>query len=140
MAPRRRERRSAVAGETQYAFLHLLLRDVAYSQIPRAERADKHARAAAWIESLSADRSEDRAEMLAHHYLEALDLVRVTSGDESKLREPARKALTEAGERALALHAPAAAAGRLGKASCGKRRRVIDWLFEASQARRKEEG
>jgi len=93
----RRERRSAVAGETQYAFLHLLLRDVAYSQIPRAERADKHARAAAWIESLSADRSEDRAEMLAHHYLEALDLVRVTSGDESKLREPARKALTEAG-------------------------------------------
>jgi len=109
----RRERRSAVAGETQYAFLHLLLRDVAYSQIPRAERADKHARAAAWIESLSADRSEDRAEMLAHHYLEALDLVRVTSGDESKLREPARKALTEAGERALALHAPAAAAGYL---------------------------
>jgi hypothetical protein len=109
----RRERRSAVAGETQYAFLHLLLRDVAYSQIPRAERADKHARAAAWIESLSADRSEDRAEMLAHHYLEALELIRVTGGDNSKLREPARKALTEAGERALALHAPAAAAGFL---------------------------
>ena len=109
----RRERRSAVAGETQYAFLHLLLRDVAYAQIPRAERADKHARAAAWIESLSADRSEDRAEMLAHHYLEALALVRATGGDESALREPARKALTEAGERAFALHAPAAAAGYL---------------------------
>jgi class 3 adenylate cyclase len=55
----RRERRSGVAGETQYAFLHLLLRDVAYSQIPRSERADKHSGAAAWIESLSADRSED---------------------------------------------------------------------------------
>ena len=54
----RRERRSGVAGETQYAFLHLLLRDVAYSQIPRSERADKHSGAAAWIESLSADRSE----------------------------------------------------------------------------------
>jgi len=106
----RRERRSAVAGETQYAFLHLLLRDVAYSQIPRSERAVKHSGAAAWIESLSADRSEDRAEMLAHHYLEALELVRVTGGDESTLREPALKALTEAGERALALHAPAAAA------------------------------
>jgi class 3 adenylate cyclase/tetratricopeptide (TPR) repeat protein len=109
----RRERRSAVAGETQYAFLHLLLRDVAYSQIPRSERAAKHSSAAAWIESLSADRSEDRAEMLAHHYLEALELVRVTGGDESTLREPARKALTEAGERALALHAPAAAVGFL---------------------------
>jgi hypothetical protein len=109
----RRERRSAVAGETQYAFLHLLLRDVAYSQIPRAERAGKHALAAAWLESLSADRSEDRAEMLAHHYVEALELMRATGADESALREPARKALTEAGERALALHAPAAAAGYL---------------------------
>src|SRR2546430_1644659 len=109
----RRERRSGVAGETQYAFLHLLLRDVAYSQIPRSERADKHSGAAAWIESLSADRSEDRAEMLAHHYLEALELLRVTGGDESTLLEPARKALTEAGERALALHAPAAAVGFL---------------------------
>jgi len=109
----RRERRSAVAGETQYAFLHLLLRDVAYSQIPRAERAGKHARAAAWLESLSADRSEDRAEMLAHHYVEALELMRATGADESALREPARKALAEAGERAFALHAPAAAAGYL---------------------------
>jgi class 3 adenylate cyclase len=112
----RRERRSAVSGETQYAFLHLLLRDVAYSQIPRADRADKHARAAAWIESLAADRSEDRAEMLAHHYREALELVRATGGDESALREPARKALTEAAERAFALHAPAAAAEYLNRA------------------------
>src|SRR6266513_1737682 len=109
----RRERRSGVAGETQYAFLHLLLRDVAYSQIPRSQRADKHSGAAAWIESLSADRSEDRAEMLAHHYLEALALVRVTGGNEGALREPARKALTDAAERALALHAPGAAVGYL---------------------------
>ena len=109
----RRERRSGVAGETQYAFLHLLLRDVAYSQIPRSQRADKHSGAAAWIESLSADRSEDRAEMLAHHYLEALALVRVTGEDDSTLRKPARKALTEAAERALALHAPGAAVGYL---------------------------
>src|SRR5438093_1889201 len=109
----RRERRSAVAGERDIVLLHLLLRDVAYSQIPRSERADKHTGAAAWIESLSADRSEDRAEMLAHHYLEALQLVRITGGDESVLREPARKALTGAGERAIALHAPAAAVGYL---------------------------
>src|SRR5256884_4493297 len=105
----RRERRSAVAGETQYAFLHLLLPDVAYSQIPRAERAERHTRAAAWIESLSADRSEDRAEMLAHHYLEALELVRITGGDEGVLREPARKAITGDGERASSRHGPRAA-------------------------------
>ena len=32
----RRERRSSVAGETQYTFAHVLVRDVAYGQIPRA--------------------------------------------------------------------------------------------------------
>ena len=38
----RRERRSSVAGETEYAFRHLLVRDVAYGQIPRPSRAEKH--------------------------------------------------------------------------------------------------
>src|SRR3954454_19512985 len=38
----RRERRSSVGGETQYAFRHVLVRDVAYSQIPRAARGEKH--------------------------------------------------------------------------------------------------
>ena len=45
----------------------LLVRDVAYGQIPRAERAESHRRAAEWIEAL-AERSDDFAEMLAHHY------------------------------------------------------------------------
>src|SRR5579884_719312 len=36
----RRERRSSVAGETQYAFRHVLVRDVAYGQIPRAARGE----------------------------------------------------------------------------------------------------
>jgi hypothetical protein len=43
----RRERRSSVAAETQYAFAHVLLRDVAYAQIPRAARVGKHLHAAA---------------------------------------------------------------------------------------------
>ena len=33
----RRERRSSVAGEAEYLFTHLLVRDVAYAQIPRAD-------------------------------------------------------------------------------------------------------
>src|SRR5439155_8293318 len=48
----RRERRSSVKDETEYAFAHALVRDVAYGQIPRAERAEKHRRAAEWIETL----------------------------------------------------------------------------------------
>ena len=105
----RRERRSSVAGETQLAFLHLLVRDVAYGQIPRAKRVDKHRAAAEWIATLAADRSEDRAQMLAHHYVEALELARASGLDDSPLREPALAALTEASERAEALNAwPAA--------------------------------
>ncbi|HXJ67240.1 MAG TPA: adenylate/guanylate cyclase domain-containing protein [Actinomycetota bacterium] len=101
----RRERRSIVAGERQYVFLHVLFRDVAYSQIPRSRRADRHRRTAEWIASLASDRSEDRAEMLAYHYLQALELARAAGIDATSLRVPARTALAEAGERALALNA-----------------------------------
>jgi class 3 adenylate cyclase len=107
----RRDRRSAVAGETQYAFLHLLVRDVAYGQIPRARRAEKHRRAAEWIESLAPDRSDDRAEMLAHHYREALAFAEAAGIDADAIRGPARAALTAASERAQALQAWSAVRG-----------------------------
>jgi class 3 adenylate cyclase len=100
----RRDRRSSVAGETQYAFLHLLVRDVAYGQIPRARRMEKHRFAAEWIESLSPGRSDDRAEMLAHHYREALRLAQASGADSEPFREPALRALTDASERAAALN------------------------------------
>jgi class 3 adenylate cyclase/tetratricopeptide (TPR) repeat protein len=103
----RRERASSVAGETQYAFVHVLVRDVAYGQIPRAARVDKHAAAAGWIESLG--RPEDHAEMLAHHYRSALDLARAAGRDTAELAPRARTALQRAGDRASALNAfPAA--------------------------------
>jgi class 3 adenylate cyclase/tetratricopeptide (TPR) repeat protein len=106
----RRERRSSVASETQYAFLHLLVRDVAYGQIPRPARAEKHRRAAQWIESLSPDRSEDRAEMLAYHYLSALELARAAGLETETLAKAARVTLREAGDHASALNALTAAA------------------------------
>ena len=106
----RRDRRAAVAGETQYAFLHLLVRDVAYGQIPRARRMEKHRTTAEWIESISLDRSEDRAEMLAHHYREALRLAEASGADTTPFRAPAFAALSEASERAAALSSWSAAA------------------------------
>jgi class 3 adenylate cyclase/tetratricopeptide (TPR) repeat protein len=106
----RRERRSSVASETEYAFRHVLVRDVAYGQIPRALRAEKHRLAAEWIEVLSADR-EDLAEMLAHHYLRALEFARAAGQEAESLTERARVALQEAGDRAYALNAFGAAAG-----------------------------
>lgn len=81
----RRERLSAVADDAQYAFLHVLIGEVAYAQLPRAERAAKHVRAAQWIESLG--RPEDHAEMLAHHYLEAIELSDAAGLDTAPLLE-----------------------------------------------------
>ncbi|MGH3054172.1 MAG: hypothetical protein ACRDL7_04245, partial [Gaiellaceae bacterium] len=101
----RRERRSSIARETQYAFLHALVRDVAYGQIPRAERAAKHRRAAEWLASLAGDRTEDHAEMLAQHYREALSLSEAAGLDTAALREPARQAYAEGARRAFSLGA-----------------------------------
>jgi len=105
----RRVRRASVAGENEYAFRHILTRDVAYAQIPRARRAEKHRLAAEWIESLSADRTEDRAEMLAHHYLSALELSKAAGVATGAIEDRARSALRDAGDRASGLNAFAAA-------------------------------
>jgi DNA-binding SARP family transcriptional activator len=103
-----RARRASVADEAEYTFRHVLLRDVAYNQIPRAGREERHRRAAAWIESLG--RPEDHADMLAHHYLGALEYAKATGRDDPALAERARLALRAAGERAFALASYAAAA------------------------------
>jgi class 3 adenylate cyclase/tetratricopeptide (TPR) repeat protein len=103
----RRERRSSVGDESQYLFRHLLVGDVAYSQIPRAARAEKHRVAADWIESLG--RPDDHAEMLAHHYLTALELDKAAGVETQELADRARLRLLEAGDRAYVLSAfPAA--------------------------------
>ena len=98
-----RARRSSVEGETEYAFKHLLVRDVAYGQIPRAERAEKHVRTAAWIESFG--RPEDHAEMVAHHYASALELANAAGQEIDGLDARTRAALRDAGDRAASLSA-----------------------------------
>ena len=99
----RRQRRSSVPGETELAFAHALVRDVAYGQIPRAERSERHRFVAEWIESLG--RLDDHAEMLAHHWRSALELARLVGGDTAELAERACIALRNAGDRAFALNA-----------------------------------
>jgi class 3 adenylate cyclase len=103
-----RSRRSSVAGESEYAFRHVLVRDVAYSSIPRASRAERHRRAAEWIESLG--RPEDQGDLLAHHYLSALELSRAAGVEAGVLAESAASALVRAGDRAAGLNAFANAA------------------------------
>ena len=84
----RRERRSAVEGARQYVFVHALVRDAAYAQMPRAERSRRHRAAAEWILALSPDRSQDRAEMLVHHLLQAIELGEAAGLEVGDLRGP----------------------------------------------------
>jgi class 3 adenylate cyclase len=110
-------RTSSMEGESEYSFWHLLVRDVAYSQIPRAERVRRHRAAAAWIERKGGERVEDLAGVLAHHYLQALELAEAAGDSEQamQLGEPARRFLALAGERALGLDT-AQAEARLARA------------------------
>jgi class 3 adenylate cyclase/tetratricopeptide (TPR) repeat protein len=105
----RRERRSAVAGETELAFRHFLVREVAYGQIPRPARAAKHVAAGEWVESLG--REEDHAELVAHHYSTALELEQAAGRESPELADRARVALRAAGDRAAALNSFGVAAG-----------------------------
>jgi class 3 adenylate cyclase/tetratricopeptide (TPR) repeat protein len=98
-------RRASIEGEVEYAFQHILIRDVAYGQIPRGARVVKHRAAAAWIEGVAGERVADSAELLAYHYEQALELVRATGEDPSELEVLARRFLLMAAARASRLDA-----------------------------------
>lgn len=58
---------SAIRGETEFIFKHVLTRDVAYERLPRADRARAHAAVAEWIEATAAGRA-DFDELLCYHF------------------------------------------------------------------------
>ncbi len=103
-------RRSSMEGEQELAFWHAIVRDVAYGQVPRAERAAKHIGAIAWLETKAGERVEDLAEVLAYHTGEAIALSRATGDGETaaSLGPAARRYARLAGERAMGLDVPAA--------------------------------
>src|SRR4029077_11719583 len=63
---------SGIAGELEFIFKHALVRDVAYASLPRIRRARAHAEVARWLEQIAGDRSEEQAELIAHHYRTAV--------------------------------------------------------------------
>ena len=101
---------SRVAGEVEVAFRHVLVHQVAYGQLPRAARVDRHRRAAGWLEGLAPDRTAERAELLAHHYTAALTNAKATQSATAGLVDRARSALRAAGDHAVTLGAHATAA------------------------------
>jgi class 3 adenylate cyclase/tetratricopeptide (TPR) repeat protein len=64
-----RAQKSSVAGEGEWSFKHVLVRDVAYSGLPKRERARLHSRCAEWNTTLPG--GEVRIELVAYHLEQA---------------------------------------------------------------------
>jgi class 3 adenylate cyclase/tetratricopeptide (TPR) repeat protein len=97
---------SSVQDQDEYVFWHVLVRDVAYAQIPRADRARKHRAVAEWVEAVTGERVGDLAEVVAHHYGQALayaTAVREPRAQLDRLVEPTRRFLILAGDRTINL-------------------------------------
>ncbi len=67
----RREPTSRMRGDTEYAFKHVLIRDVAYGTLPRPDRRTRHAAVARYVEEMAGEQVRDIAWLLAHHWREA---------------------------------------------------------------------
>jgi class 3 adenylate cyclase len=66
----RRDRVSAIEGDAQYSFKHVLIRDVAYDLLPRARRQQRHEQFALFLEESTAEVGEAGA-ALARHWRDA---------------------------------------------------------------------
>ncbi len=62
------------SGARDLAFRHILIREVAYGMLPRAERARLHAQAAEWLVARAGAHPEADAELIAVHAREAATL------------------------------------------------------------------
>jgi class 3 adenylate cyclase len=68
----RREAASMIEGERQFGFTHVLIRDVAYDLLPRADRARRHGLVAEFFEG-STGASREAIGALARHWRDAGD-------------------------------------------------------------------
>ncbi|WBB54247.1 adenylate/guanylate cyclase domain-containing protein [Verrucosispora sp. WMMD573] len=107
---------STMAGQSEYRFRHVLVRDVCYQRLPRTERVARHERTADWLDTLSQSRDTDLAEVLAHHRWAAHEITRSLGMETRRYVAPARAALHRAARRAYALHGLDAAASHAARA------------------------
>jgi len=96
-----------------YSFHHVLLRDAAYSSLTKADRAELHERAAAWLDR---DGRGDDA-LVGYHLEQAARYRRELGEDVDELAAIAGDRLGEAGMRVWRTNEARAASGILGRAA-----------------------
>ena len=93
--------RSAVGTGRVYRFKHVLIRDVAYSTVLKAQRSVLHDRYGRWLETILAERNDAIGDVLAFHAEQAALLAGEVDGDAARaLGRRAFDLLLEAAERA----------------------------------------
>jgi class 3 adenylate cyclase/tetratricopeptide (TPR) repeat protein len=103
----RRDPSSQLAGDSQFTFKHMLIREVAYSIVPRAARRERHAAAARYVEETVAGATETLSAILAYHWREAAEPARaipyLLAAAETARRGWAKGAVVDLYSRALEL-------------------------------------
>ncbi|WP_239678430.1 adenylate/guanylate cyclase domain-containing protein [Natronosporangium hydrolyticum] len=107
---------STMAGEGEFRFQHVLVRDVCYQRLPRTERIARHERTADWLETVWQRHDTDLAEVLAHHRWAGHEIARSLRMPVGRYALAARQALYRAAKHAYALHALDAAARHIARA------------------------
>ena len=98
-----REHRSSISGEQAYRFKHVLIRDVAYSGLAKAARAELHLQVTEWLYETA---GEELVEIRAYHLDQAATLHEELDGAiPPELATRAAAALEKAGRRTLAREA-----------------------------------
>ncbi len=95
--------RSLFEGDSAYRFQHVLIRDAAYSSLPKRARAELHERFAEWLAGRVAHRIDEYREILAFHVEQAYLLLADVAPDDPSLGALAERAatfLTEAAQQA----------------------------------------
>ncbi len=98
---------SRLAGEREYAFKHVLIRDVAYATLPKAVRARRHLKVGEFISARAADRSEGVVAMVAEHYARAASLgaaADLEPGEIERISARALESVEAAGDASAAIY------------------------------------
>jgi len=79
-------------GADTFAFRHILIREVAYQTLTRAERGRLHAAAAEWLAGIAGEREDSLAELIAFHYREAATIATAQRPDDPQTTQVRKKA------------------------------------------------
>ena len=99
-----------------YRFAQEMLRQVAYDTLSRRDRKTRHLNVAAHLRTVFPGDGEEVADVIAQHYLDALNAV-PDAPDAAQIRGQAVTALTRSSERAERTGAPATAAASYAAAA-----------------------